>query len=76
MYSEMKKNMLNSDIAMSSETTFAPRSVRLRKIENGTSGWRWRRSMTTKAARMTSDRAPSPSVFVEPQPAWLASTSV
>jgi hypothetical protein len=61
---------------MSSETTFAPRSVRLRKIENGTSGWRWRRSTTTNAARISSDSAPRMIVFVEPQPAWLASSSV
>ena len=40
MYSEMKKNMLNSDMPMSSATMFAPRIVFMRKIEKGTSGWR------------------------------------
>ena len=76
MYSEMKKNMLNSDMPMSSATMLAPRIVRMRKIENGTSGWRWRRSMTTKAARIKTDSTPRTIVFVDPQPLLLASTSV
>ena len=38
MYSEMKKNIANSDMPSSSPITLAPRSVRSRKIENGTSG--------------------------------------
>ena len=36
MYSEMKKNIENSDIPISSPTMFAPVSVRSRKIVNGT----------------------------------------
>ena len=38
MYSVMKKNIENSDIATKIAVTFAPVSVRLRKIRNGTSG--------------------------------------
>ena len=76
MYSEMKKNIENSDMPSSSPTTFAPRSVRCRKIENGTSGWRVRSSIATNAASSASDTAPSASVCVEPQPASFASTSV
>ena len=74
MYSEMKKNMLNSDMATSSATTFAPRRVRRRKIENGTSGWRWRRSMKRKATSRTTPTPPRTIVLADPQPAWLAST--
>ena len=54
----------------------APRNVRRRKIENGTSGLLVRRSMTTNAARSTTEIAPRTIVCVEPQPALLASTSV
>ena len=38
MYSVMKKNIENSDIATKIAVTLAPVSVRLRKIEKGTSG--------------------------------------
>ena len=34
----MKKNIENSDMPISSPTMLAPRRVRSRKIENGTSG--------------------------------------
>src|SRR3712207_7554977 len=40
---------------MSSEVTFAPVRVRFEKIENGTSGARWRASMPTKAASSASE---------------------
>jgi hypothetical protein len=38
MYSEMKKNIANSDMPSSSPITFEPRSVRSLKIEKGISG--------------------------------------
>ena len=72
----MKKNMLNSDIAISSDTMSAPRSVRRRKIENGTSGSRLRSSIATNVASSSSDTAPSTSVLVDVQPELFASTSV
>ena len=50
MYSEMKKNIENRDAPVSTPTTFAPVSVRRRKIENGTSGAAERRSIATNAA--------------------------
>src|ERR687889_386654 len=46
----MKKNIENSDMPISRPTTFEPRSVRRRKIENGTSGWGERVSMAAKMA--------------------------
>ena len=60
---------------ISSATMSAPRSVRLRKIENGISGERRRRSITTKAASSTIAPAILPSVSAEPQPTLTASTS-
>ena len=45
----MKKNIENSDMPISSPTMLAPRRVRSRKIENGTSGSRWRSSIATNA---------------------------
>ena len=38
MYSEMKKNIANSDMPSSSPMTLEPRRVRSLKIENGISG--------------------------------------
>ncbi len=71
----MKKNIENSDMPMSSPTTLDARSVRSRKIQNGSSGWRARDSMTMKAASSAADTASRPIVCVEPQPALSASTS-
>ena len=71
----MKKNIENSDAPTSSPTTFAPVSVRRRKIRNGTSGAAERSSITTKAASSAADSASKPIVWVEPQPASVASTS-
>jgi hypothetical protein len=42
---------------------------------NGISGAWLRSSITTNEASSTSASAPMPSVWVEVQPAWLASTS-
>jgi len=60
----MKKNIENSDMPTSSPTMSDPRSVRSRKIENGSSGWRWRRSITTNAASRIADPANLSSVEV------------
>ena len=70
----MKKNIENSDMPISSPTMFAPRRVRRRKIENGISGWRWRRSMITKATSRTAAPARRSSVVVDPQPTLTVST--
>ena len=75
MYSEMKKNIENSDAPVSSPTTFAPVSVRRRKILNGTSGAAERCSITTKAPSRATAAASRPIVWPEPQPASGASTS-
>src|SRR5262245_16978341 len=45
MYSVMKKNIANSEPPTMNPTAFAPVSVRLRKMLNGTSGASERRSM-------------------------------
>ena len=71
----MKKNIENSEAPTSRPTMFAPVSVRIRKIRNGTSGAAERRSSATKAASSAADRASSEIVWAEPQPAPLASTS-
>ena len=67
--------MLNSDAPVRIPTTFAPVSVRMRKIENGTSGLAERSSIATKAAISAADAASSPIVWPEPQPASGASIS-
>ena len=60
----------------SSPTTFAPRSVRRRKIENGISGLlRARLDEDERAPAARSRAAAGVSVWVEPQPACSASTS-
>ena len=76
MYSEMKKNIENSDMPISSATVSAPRSVRRRKIESGISGERWRSSIAMNAHQQH-ERAGDPqrSSSVEPQPTLTASTS-
>ena len=47
----MKKNIENSEAPVRTAITFAPVSVRSRKIENGTSGFDERRSAKTKAPK-------------------------
>ncbi len=64
----MKKNIENSDIPISRPTMLAPRSVCRRKIENGTSGWRWRSSTATNAASSRTAPAILPSVAEEVHP--------
>ena len=71
----MKKNIENSEAPTRRPTTLAPVRVRMRKIENGTSGLRARSSIATNAASSTSESASRPIVWLEPQPASLASTS-
>ena len=51
----MKKNIEKSEAPTRMPTTLAPVRVRMRKIENGTSGLRERSSITTKAAKRTSE---------------------
>jgi hypothetical protein len=71
----MKKNIENSEAPSSTPTTLAPVRVRSRKIVNGTSGFADRSSIATKAAISAADSASRPIVWVDPQPASLASTS-
>ncbi len=76
MYSEMKKNIENSDAATNSAVRLMPVIVRCRKMPgNGTSGALLRSSIATNAAISASDSAIRPSVRVEPQPSLGASTS-
>ena len=72
----MKKNIENRDMPISSPTMFAPRSVRRRKIENGSKGWRWRSSITTNAISRPAAPARRASVAVDPQPALTVSMTV
>src|SRR5438067_13174449 len=75
MYSEMKKNIENSDAPTSRPDTFAPVSVRERKMRKGTSGDAARDSMKAKTASNPAATASRPTVWKEPQPAFCASTS-
>ena len=54
---------------------FAPVSVRLRKIPNGTSGADERSSVTTKIANRISEPPIRLRILVEPQPEFEASTN-
>jgi hypothetical protein len=71
----MKKNIENRAMPISRLTMFAPRSVRMRKIENGIKGWRWRSSITRNAISRTAAPARRSSVAVDPQPSLTVSTS-
>ena len=71
----MKKNIENSDAPSNSPTMLAPVRVRSLKMRKGTSGACERSSIATKAASSAIERPISPSVWNEPQPAWVASTS-
>ena len=70
----MKKNIENSDMPISSPTTLAPRRVRSRKIENGTSG-----SLRRVSIRRTSQQQYRDDqqmiVLGAPQPTLTASTT-
>jgi len=70
----IRKNIENSDMPVRIPTTLAPRRVRMRKIENGTSGLRVRSSITTKATIRARPTPPRTRVSVEVQPAFAAST--
>src|SRR3954465_13642673 len=75
MYSDTKKNIENSDIAISRPTMFTLVIVRLRKMPgSGTSGALLLRSMTKNEAIMTSAVPIRISVSPEPQPTLLALT--
>ena len=75
MYSEMKKNIENSEPPTSSPTTFAPPSVRIRNTRKGTSGLLERRSIPTNAAIRAEAAIRRATVRAEPQPALFASSS-
>jgi hypothetical protein len=65
----------NARAPMRSITAFAPTSVRERKIRSGTSGARWRDSISAKAARSAAEPATRRIVCRLPQPVSGASTS-
>ena len=67
-YSVLKKNIAKRPEATSSMTTFAARSVRTLKMLSRTSGSGERRSIITKAVRMTTASARKPTVCADPQP--------
>ena len=71
----MKKNIENSDMPISRPTMLAPRRVRSRKIENGTSGSRRRNSIATNAASSSAATIRQTIVRVAPQPTLTASTT-
>jgi hypothetical protein len=75
MYRVMKKNIENSEAPSRIPTTFAPVRVLSRKIRNGTSGAFERSSIATKAPISTTEAASNETIFVEPQPEALASSS-
>ena len=56
-------------------TAFAPTSVRERRKRSGTSGARWRDSISAKAARSTAEPANRRIVWTSPQPTSGASTT-
>src|SRR5215831_117191 len=79
MYSVRIRNIEKSTVPMMKPATFAAVSVCRRKIENGTSGSRWRCSHAANAPRIPAEAAKTPIVAAEPQPhCWpcvMASTS-
>ena len=75
MYSEMKKNIENSEAPSSRPATFAPVSVLSRKIRKGTSGAFERSSIATKVPIRATEPASRLTILVEPQPELLASRS-
>ncbi len=72
----MKKNIENSDAAISTESTLALAGVRWRKKLSGASGDRDRDSIRMNSAISASAAASSAIVRVDPQPKSSALTSV
>jgi hypothetical protein len=68
MYSVSIRNIENIAVPRMKPATFAPTSVRRRKIENGISGSAARASVTRKPARSAAATAKSPIVSTEAQP--------
>jgi hypothetical protein len=62
------KKLLKTTPPSSRPITFAPATVRIRKIESGMSGSRACRSQTTKPTRRTAATATSTIVRADPQP--------
>ena len=56
-------------------TAFAPTSVRERRMRSGTSGARWRDSISAKAARSTAEPTSGRIVRTSPQPTSGALTT-
>ena len=75
MYSEMKKNIENSEAPSRIPTTLAPVRVLSRKIRKGTRGAAERSSIATKAPISATASASRLTIFAEPHPALLASRS-
>ena len=73
--SEMKKNMENSDVPISSPMTFAPRRSRSRKIENGISGSRCEQLDHDERRQQHGRAGDAAIVAVDPQPELTASTT-
>jgi hypothetical protein len=71
----MKKNIENSDMPISSPTMLAPRRVRRRKIENGTSGSLRRSSIKTNEISSSTETIRQIIVRGAPQPTLTASTT-
>ena len=67
--------MPTASVPARSITAFAPTSVRERKKRSGTSGARWRDSISAKAASSTAEPASMRIVRVLPQPTFGASTT-
>ena len=72
MYSVSSRNMANRMVPRMNPVTFAPSTVRTRKIENGTSGSSRPRSQARNAASSTAEMPNAVQVVAEPQPHWLA----
>ena len=68
MYSEPMKNIPNIPATSSAWTTFAPETLRERKIRSGMSGFAARASRTMNATSSASETAPRPSVCGSAQP--------
>ena len=75
MYSEMKKNIENSEPAIRTAMMYEAVRVRELKMSPGTSGTSTRRSIVTKAISRITASAIRVTVTGEPQPALFASTS-
>src|SRR3954447_6474645 len=72
MYSVSIRNIAKRTVPRISPATFAPTSVRSRKIESGISASRERASQARNPTSSTSAAVKRPIVSAEPQPYWFA----